>query len=270
MSRARRPISQLESRSRAPGGGDRVGPTARQVPQLKSCTDVNAVANGSGVLSGSPLPEVAPARLSHELRTPLNAILGNVELLLDGSAGPLSGQARACLDDIQTAGRRMLRQVQILLDLCHARSRPEITSETVIDLIELLRTAHAAALESGQVVQVMPAHARYLVRGEAAWLSALAAALVELARGEGQTRGRLRVTVGGRAAPACDGVLGLWWPNFAPDQVAALPTSLIGAILDLHGGGVALTGGGLELHWPAARVIQGESAAPVVAGDRGA
>jgi His Kinase A (phospho-acceptor) domain len=54
-------------------------------------------------------------QLSHELRTPLNAILGNIELLLDGSAGPLSAQARACLGEIQLAGRDLLRQVQILL-----------------------------------------------------------------------------------------------------------------------------------------------------------
>src|SRR5918994_5242073 len=50
-------------------------------------------------------------QLSHELRTPLNAILGNTELLLDGSSGPLSAQARACLGEVQTAGRQLLRQV---------------------------------------------------------------------------------------------------------------------------------------------------------------
>jgi signal transduction histidine kinase len=201
---------------------------------------------------------VLRARLSHELRTPLNAILGNAELLLDGSAGPLSGQARACLGDIQVAGRRMLRQVQILLALCDARSRPEIAGDTVLDLIGLLRTAHAAALEPGPALEVVPAEARYLVPGEETGLGALAAALVEVYRGDGPARGRLRITVGNPAAPT-DGVLRLCWANFDPEQLAALPAALIDAILDLHGGKVGLTEDGLEIDWPAARVVQGAS-----------
>jgi signal transduction histidine kinase len=56
-------------------------------------------------------------RLCHDLRTPLNAILGNAELLLDGSVGPLSREARACVGDVQAAGEGILRQVQALLDL---------------------------------------------------------------------------------------------------------------------------------------------------------
>jgi His Kinase A (phospho-acceptor) domain len=207
--------------------------------------------------------------LSHELRTPLNAILGNTELLLDGSAGPLSGQARACLGDIQTAGQRMLRQVRVLLDLCDARAQPTITDDTTIDLLELLRAAHAAASgpEPAPALEIA-AHARYVVRGDAVWLGALAVALVEVHRGDGQTRDPLRITIGGRAPPAPESRLRLWWRNFDPDQVAALPIALIDAILDLHGGGVALTGDGLQLDWPAARVLQVGTAAARVAGDR--
>ena len=139
----------------------RLGYRSARVP-----ADLEGAANGSRMPGGSPLPELAPARLSHELRTPLNAILGNAELLLDGSAGPLSSQARACLGDIHEAGRTMLRQVQVLLDLCHARSRPEITGDTAIDLIEVLRAAYAAVLETGPSLQVVPAEAHYWVRGE--------------------------------------------------------------------------------------------------------
>ncbi len=206
----------------------------------------------------SRLPELASARLSHELRTPLNAILGNTELLLDGSAGPLSGQARACLGDIQLAGQRMLRQVQVLLELCHARAQPPVTGEAAIDLLELLRAAHAAApaLQAGTALEVVPADARCVVRGDAAWLSALAVALVEVHRADGQTRDPLRLTIGGRPPPASEHALCLWWRSFHPEQVAALPIALIDAILDLHGGGVALTGDGLQLDWPAARVVE--------------
>jgi hypothetical protein len=231
--------------------------------------DVNAVADGARALGGG-VPGLAPARLSHELRTPLNAILGNTELLLDGSAGPLSSQARACLGDIQAAGQRMLRQVQVLLDLCHARCRPEIANDAPIDLIELLRAARARAPahEPGLVLQVVPAEARYVVCGDATWLSALAVALVEVYRGDGQLREPLRVTILEPVAPTSGGRLRLWWPSFDPEQVAALPIALIDAILDLHDGEVGLTGDGLQLDWPAGRVVQVGLSAGGVARDR--
>ncbi len=204
------------------------------------------------------LPGLGSPRLSHELRTPLNAILGNTELLLDGSAGPLSNEARACLGDIQAAGQRMLRQVQLLLDLCHARTRPAITDDRTLDLIELLCAAQAAVprLRPGQAVRVVPAHAGCLLRGDPHWLGALAVALVELPLADGHADDPLLVTVGQCSAPAAAATLRLWWRDFDPEQVAALPIALIDAILDLHGGRAALTGHGLQLDWPAPRVVR--------------
>ncbi len=206
------------------------------------------------------LPGLGSPRLSHELRTPLNAILGNTELLLDGSAGPLSNEARTCLGDIQAAGQRMLRQVQLLLDLCHARTRPAI-SEGSLDLIALLRAAQAAAPRAGpgpavRALEVAPAHARCVLRGDPRWLGALAVALVELHLADGQAADPLLVSVAQCLAPAAGGTLRLWWRHFHPDQVAALPIALIDAILDLHGGRAALTAHGLQLDWPAPRVVQ--------------
>ncbi len=164
----------------------------------------------------------------------------------------------------------MLRQVQVLLDLCAARAQPTITSDSAIDLLELLRVAQAAApaFEPAPALEVVPADARYVVRGDATWLGVLAVALVEAHRGDGQTRGPLRVTVGGRPPPASEHALCFWWRNFDPDQVPALPIALIDAILDLHDGVVALTGDGLQLDWPAARVVQAGWFAAGVAPDR--
>jgi len=55
--------------------------------------------------------------LSHELRTPANAILGHVELLLSGSAGPLSCEARAGLGDIQQAASTLTATISELVRL---------------------------------------------------------------------------------------------------------------------------------------------------------
>ena len=49
--------------------------------------------------------------MSHELRTPANAILGHVELLLSGAMGPLTGEMRASLGNIQKAGLELMAQI---------------------------------------------------------------------------------------------------------------------------------------------------------------
>ena len=55
--------------------------------------------------------------LSHELRTPTHAILGHVELLLSGSAGPLSSDMRAGLGDIQRAAATLSAQISNVIKL---------------------------------------------------------------------------------------------------------------------------------------------------------
>jgi len=216
---------------------------------------------------GGSVPPVSWPRLGHDLRTPLNAILGNTELLLDGSAGPLSSQARACLGDIQAAGRRMMGQVQVLLELCRLRTRPTLGSAVTLDLIELLRAAHAATLADEALMQVAPAGARLVVRGDAAWLGAVAAASIELYHGDGPAGGPLRATIEPPARHASGAGLLLSWGDFRPDHVAVLPLALIDAILDLHEGEAALTADGLRLYWPAWRLVQLEPAALLLASD---
>jgi hypothetical protein len=49
--------------------------------------------------------------ISHELRTPANAILGHVELLLSGAMGPLTGEMRASLGNIQQASLDLMAQI---------------------------------------------------------------------------------------------------------------------------------------------------------------
>jgi His Kinase A (phospho-acceptor) domain len=192
-------------------------------------------------------------RLCHDLRTPLNAILGNAELLLDGSAGPLSSEARACLGDIQTAAGRMMRHVQALLELCRARSRPALTSDCGVDLLALL-AAVTPVTQSSVALRIEPAGACFVVRGDATWLRLLAGVLAELYLGDGPQRGPLHVQVE-RGTPGSGGLLRLWWVDLHPHQMPALPLALTDAILDLHNGELSLTPGGLLLYWPACRMV---------------
>lgn len=55
--------------------------------------------------------------LSHELRTPANAILGHLELVLSGSAGPLSSELRYSLGEIQQAALTLSAQIRLAIKL---------------------------------------------------------------------------------------------------------------------------------------------------------
>jgi hypothetical protein len=192
-------------------------------------------------------------RLCHDLRTPLNAILGSAELLLDGSAGPLSSEARACLGDIQTAAGRMMRQVRALLELCRARSGPGLTSGACVDLLALLLAA-APVADSPVPLRIAPAGARLVVRGDRSWLQLLASVLAELYLGDDPPGGPLHVRVE-RGTPERGALLRLWWVDLHPHRLPALPLALTDAILDLHNGEVSLSQSGLLLYWPACRMV---------------
>jgi signal transduction histidine kinase len=72
------------------------------------------------------------ASVSHELRTPLNAILGFSEMLKSEAFGAVgSAKNREYVDDIHEAGKRLLAQVNQLLDLSRieAGGRDQVESE---------------------------------------------------------------------------------------------------------------------------------------------
>ena len=81
-------------------------------------------------------PNVAAwLNLSHELRTPVNAIAGHVELLLSGSAGPLSADARSSLGEIQRAAATLTTAigevVQLAEDLTVHSSTTSVSRQKV-------------------------------------------------------------------------------------------------------------------------------------------
>jgi hypothetical protein len=217
-------------------------------------------------------------RLSHELRTPLNAILGNIELLLDGSAGPLAAPVRACVGDIQVASRQLLRQLQPLLLLVQARTAGAVASGLPIDLLALVRQAaadpapgpyrraaqgqHAIA---GRGEPCLPEGTCLMVAGDPVWLGALAAALVDLHAATADAPGPLSIALeqsgqepgeqfGGDAGGI---VIRASWPGLEPAAVSPLPLALIDAVLALHGGRIrSLSADGLRLDLPGATVVR--------------
>jgi hypothetical protein len=204
-------------------------------------------------------PTIDWQRFGPELRTPLHAILGNVELLLDGTAGPLSAEARRCLGEVQVASRQLSRQVQTLLlwsELCAVQGRSD---EASLDLIGLLREVRATARDP--VLAIEPADACLVVRGDRFWLRALIEQILALTG-----------TWAGAAAPAIrlesrgDGrALDFAWRNFRAGESAPLQVALIEAIAHIQGAFPAVTSDGLSLYWPVAGLAGATGHPPVAA-----
>ncbi len=184
--------------------------------------------------------------LSHELRTPLHAILGNAELLLDGSTGPLSAQARAGLGEIQSSGRRLLRQVQLLLAWSElSASRIELAEDRV-DLIALIREAVTEVRAEG--VRINPTDAVLSIWGDRFWLRMLMAEIVALPGSSGAAP-----TIALESS-ANDQALRFTWPDFAGTQTGRLQRALIEAIAQLQGAAVVPVADGVSLRWPVHRL----------------
>jgi hypothetical protein len=216
-------------------------------------------------------------KLSHELRTPLNAILGNIELLLDGSAGPLAAPARACVGDIQAASRQLLRQLQPLLLLVQVRTAEAPVAGLPIDLLALLRQAAAdpapgpdrcAAAGQDAVLRRseprLPEGRCLMVAGDPVWLGTLAGALLDLHAASPQAEEPLSITLerpperlGDQPSCCARGVvLRASWPGLDAAAASPLPLALIDAVLALHGGRIRSLGpDGLRLDLPSARVV---------------
>ena len=181
-------------------------------------------------------------QLSHELRTPLNAILGNTELLLDGSSGPLSAQARACLGEVQAAGHQLLRQVQLLLAWSELRvSQPE-PAKSRVDLIALVRDALTTM--APDAVQIQPPDARLEICGDRSRLQMLVAEIIAL---NGARASPPAVHLEARAGRSA---LQFAWSGFCTTRTGALQIALIETMARLQGLDAALHGDGLSLSWP--------------------
>ncbi len=76
------------------------------------------------------------SRMSHELRTPLNAIMGFAQILqLDPSAAP----HRPIVDDLYTAGKRLLALINEVLDISRVEAGGLAMSPEPVSLVEVIR-----------------------------------------------------------------------------------------------------------------------------------
>lgn len=89
------------------------------------------------------------ATVSHELRTPLTSILGNVEVIVDGDAGPLQKPQARLLAAVERNARRLLALIEDLLML----SRIEAGQVKINARPVQIRTVVSGALEALQAVR---------------------------------------------------------------------------------------------------------------------
>jgi signal transduction histidine kinase len=83
--------------------------------------------------------------VSHELRTPLTAISGFVEILLAGSAGPLTDDQRRYLGVVERNGRRVIAIVDDLLFLANAEVGAVELARGRVDVRDLVGDAAESA-----------------------------------------------------------------------------------------------------------------------------
>jgi signal transduction histidine kinase len=87
------------------------------------------------------------ANMGHDLRTPLNSVIGFSELVLGQSYGPVNDKQREFLDAIRASGRRLLLQVNGMLELSRAESGGVELELGAFSLRGLLEAALAACRE---------------------------------------------------------------------------------------------------------------------------
>lgn len=102
------------------------------------------------------------ANMSHELRTPLNSIVGFSDLLLSGSASPMTEEQTDFITEILTAGKQLTNIVEQILAIAKLKDGMEdfVTEEVLLQdaLCDLLSTSktRAEALQIEFNVEIQP------------------------------------------------------------------------------------------------------------------
>ncbi len=84
------------------------------------------------------------AAVSHELRTPMTSINGYVEILLDGSVGPLTPAQQDCIGRIQTNGVRLAALADDLLTIARLETAKSVHRHELLDFRAVVSAVEAA------------------------------------------------------------------------------------------------------------------------------
>ncbi len=260
----------------AAGAGEieRTADPSRRLPSSAAADEIGAL---TGVLNRM-LASLDRARsgerrfladASHELRTPVTALRGNVEYALRHGAGP------EVLADMRQDVTRLARLVDDLLVLERAGALTEPRELQVVALDELVS---AAAGERDRVA--LGPVARACVRGDSDALARALENLIDNALVHGPPGQPVTVTLradSGRAAltvldqgpgpPDPDRVFDRFWraPEAGERPGSGLGLSIVKAIVERHGGTLAVEGSAFTIELPLDAQPPGK---PVEAGKR--
>ena len=88
--------------------------------------------------------------VSHELRTPLTSILGYLELMQDGSVGPIPPDQQDVLDAVQRNSGRLLELVEDLLTVSRLEGNALLLASEPVDLRTIVSSAVSAVGLAGR------------------------------------------------------------------------------------------------------------------------
>jgi signal transduction histidine kinase len=194
--------------------------------------------------------------VSHELRTPLTTILGYAELLEIGDE-PLSDRARRWVAAVRAAGVDLARSVEDILALAELDAGEMILGLADTDVAQLLSEAlerwRGRAAASAVSLELISADTPGTIRADAATLGRVLDHLIEHALRQTPAGGRVTVSARRALAEVCLEVADTGrgipfhvqahiFDRFSGEEgtAAGLGLALVKALVELHGGWVAL------------------------------
>lgn len=84
------------------------------------------------------------ATMSHELRTPLTSVIGYAEMLLEGLAGPLTGDQREYLATILGKADQLLQLITAVLDMSRVEAGTTATEVAAVPITEVIDSVVAS------------------------------------------------------------------------------------------------------------------------------
>jgi signal transduction histidine kinase len=142
--------------------------------------------------------------VSHELRTPLTSILGYLELMQDGSVGPIPPEQQDVLDAVQRNSTRLLELVEDLLTVSRLEGSALLLANEPVDLRTIVSSAVSGVGLTGRSLTLSwdAPNAEVTILGDAAQLRRVVSQLLANAVTFTPDGGRIdvNVTSDGRSA----------------------------------------------------------------------